>query len=583
MSLLNFVGGLSAGYQGFRQGVKDVEDDEQRKADREYQAGQRQYQASQQQRTLDEQGRADALRDSLSKIPTTEEVEKPMATLVDDDGNTNPMVSTTAPMPRDKQLRKAADAVRASGDFGKAVDLESAADKLSLERSTRRFTELQASAGGMTTEQLAQAAAQIYNDDSLPGVIKNMKVGADGSVSVDFVHKETGQATPRTFKSKDEILSALQAYYDPANYASLVKMRAELAAKTAEALNDPSKRYIRAPAGLFDAKTGKIVDGTTPVNHEYIGDDSNGNPMYRKFDPAGRGAGAGAGKGSKAASSESLSLLKDALEKPGEKVPTPEAYARATDFLSSVEAQEPGIAPAKAVRIAIDAMTNPTRVTPKLNAATGSIDMVYQNPEVSGGKLYSLATGGTSAAELEKVIPGGKKALAESVAAMVASQPPENRAALVAAAFDPAKRQQLIASVSARYPNDATGQQERQRQIEIIQNKINLIAAYTSRPAPAAPTAPAAARPNLAAPVGGIAPASQYRPRTPAENAELVSRARAEKAARENRELEAAQAEARQLIEKKDVEGLYALQSSPRFGLLDANTKRIVSNLVNGR
>lgn len=380
---ISFSGGLRAA-AGFMRGRDDAiardnatEDREQLRTDRAYQAGQR-------ARTLEQQQREDTLRTELGAIPTEQSADyrNPDAPLVDDDGETPAAGAMSAvvkeKIPQDVQLRQAAAAFKKAGDWGNALKHQQEADKIGWDRSAKMFQDLQAQAAdpALTAIDLAKAAAQIYSRDPFAGKVTNVRDDGKGGVIIDAQNRETGQTATKAFANKEALLQSLHAYYSPATYAALQAKRQEALIKAAEKAAEP----IKVSPGQQVLLNGKVIHtAPPPVGSEYVGDDANGQPIYRKL-PSGAGGARGAGK-----TEDPLKALNEAWElaatKGADKL-TPQQLGMGKRIADQIFTENAGKVPAAvAVEAAIEIALDPTRQEPSIDLATGKIKSVYNHPQ----------------------------------------------------------------------------------------------------------------------------------------------------------------------------------------------------------
>lgn len=462
---LNLRGGIAAA-AGFRKGALE---EEQRQKDADYQDGQRAHQQAQQQRTEQDWRRQDAAREELSQIDPNQ--------------------------PQDVQLRRAASVARQSGDIKTALELHDKADRVAIDRSTKAVQGILAGAQGKSAMQLVSEAATILNDDPVPGGIENIREDGNGGVTFDVKDAVTGKVMQKSFANQAAVTEWLMAYKAPDVYANMVKLRQAASIKSQENLADPSKRFQRVGNNIFDASNQKFISAPVPPGHEYIGDDPSGNPQYRRIGTSG-GTGAGtAGKGGKGEVTGARDILLGILEKTEDK-PTQEVRANAETYLENILTAIPNVPPAAAANVAAKVARDPKLLKPTINVNTGEIDGVFRDAVIAGGKPFTIAKNFMSPEQAEQAFPQDKTFMRKQVQELVARQAqgltkaapgPDGKEqrvpvsaeeakaiqeAYVQAAFDPAKRAELLQRVQAAGP-DAVASLER---------KLDLIAKYYPNP-----------------------------------------------------------------------------------------------------
>lgn len=410
--MFGLLGGIANTYTAVRQGI---DDDKRRTAideDRQYQLGlrkqqeedrarrlqieteDRQFQTGQRQRTLAEQQRTDELRAADAAVPTTRSVVDPNLPTLDDTDNLIPdnLRTREVAVPRWQQLQTLAANRRKAGLTGDAMKLEDAAREEMFKDSSQRFFALRAGAGGMTAFQVAQQAKNLFDNDPYPQEVAGLEQLGNGGVRATIRNRETGQTTTQEFKDANGILTALEGLYSPDTYRKFVEARRASEAKREELLADPSRRFQRVGDSVFDAATGAFRQAPMRQGMEPIGEDENGNPIYRRTDfrpggPGGTGGGTGAGRAGKAvdpsASYDSAyefvaknSNLKDTA--------TPAQIAMGQRLTRQIGARNPGVDPTVAAEAAILAATDPTKVRESFSERTGGIVRVVSH---DGGDL----------------------------------------------------------------------------------------------------------------------------------------------------------------------------------------------------
>lgn len=555
MSALGFLGGLGQFANSFQQGYEKSEDRETALKERQFLEGQR-------QRKLDEQKRADELRNADSGIKTTEEIDDPnfvpapvspnqVAQVTINEDGTETVAAPPAPQAAPKITRQRQwDAIyrdyaanrQKAGDTAGALEFTDKANKIAAQRSANAFLQVQADAAGKSPVQLAQEIGKIFDSDPMNGGTKSIEP-IEGGVRMTLFNKDTGQTSTKDFTGPDaskKLLDAFNPYFRPDSYAKLLEKRIETQdARTAELL----KPYTLRPGEKRQVvgADGKVMTiGENPTDRVQIGEDAEGNPIYGKPAGTGRGAGTGSGKAPKESIDAATDLLKDFLGKADGSPESAQRQARAVSLLDGIYSGNPGVSPRTAAAIAADASADPSRVSLQIDNRTGLIGKVYKNPDLDGGRQYNLAPNGAQVAEMEKAV--GKQGMVQAVNGMIesiaAGAPEENRAAVrdqfIAVASNPAARAEFLAAAK-----------EAGRDTQALNRQLDLVKAYV--PAPKANTkAPAVAQP------GGLRPQAAD-PTSPAGRAQArQAQLRAEAAAKDQQRAEAQQALSKQFQSDKN-------------------------------
>lgn len=572
MSALGFLGGLAGFASSFQKGYEQSEDREQLKADREFQRQQREFEKGQQARKLDEQKRADALRAADSSVATTEEIDdpnwkpapasaNPVAQVVVGEDGSETVTPAQEPQqaPKIKRQRQwdsiyrdyAANRQKA-GDTAGALEFTDKANKISAQRASNAFMQLQADAGSKTPIQLAQEIGKIFDSDPMNGGTKSIEELPNGGVRMTLYNKDTGQTSTKEFtgeKARERLLADFNAYFRPEAYAKLLDKQIETRdARTAELL----KPYTLRPGEKRQVMgaDGKIQTiGENPTDRVQIGEDADGNPIYGKPATSGRGAGTSSGKAPKESIDTATELLKDFLGKADGSPEGAQRQARAVGLLDGIYAGNPGVSPRTAAAIAADASADPSRVTLQLDNRTGLVGKVYQNPDLDGGRQYNLAPNGAQVSEMEKAV--GKQGMVQSVNGMLdviaSAAPEESRSAardqFIATASNPEARAAFLAAAKAAG-----------KDTQVLTRQLDLVKAYLPAQKPAGNTPPLTPAGGLRQqPVDPTSPAG----RSQARQAEL----RADAARKDQERLAAQQALSKQFqADKKSMDPLALAQ-----------------------
>lgn len=508
MSALGFLGGLGSFATSFQQGYEKSEDREQLKKDREFQKQQREFEQAQQARKTAEQKRADDLRNADGSVSTTEEIDDPsfvpapvnpnqVAQVTVNEDGTETVAQPEQPQqaPKIKRQRQwdaiyrdyAANRQKA-GDTAGALEFTDKANKISAQRASNAFMQLQADAGSKTPVELAREIGKIFDSDPMNGGTKSIEELPNGGVRMTLYNKDTGQTSTKEFtgeKARERLLADFNAYFRPESYAKLLDKRIETQdARTAELL----KPYSLRPGEKRQVMgaDGKVITlGENNTDRVQIGEDADGNPIYGKPASGGRGAGTGSGKAPKESIDAATDLLKDFLGKADGSPEGAQRQARAVSLLDGIYSGNPGVSPRTAAAIAADAAADPTRVSLQIDNRTGLIGKVYKNPDLDGGRQYNLAPNGAQVAEMEKAV--GKQGMVQAVNGMIesiaAGAPEENRAAVrdqfIAVASNPTARAEFLAAAKA------SGQdtQALSRQLDLVKSYIPAPKANNKAPA----------------------------------------------------------------------------------------------------
>lgn len=333
-------------------------------------------------------------------------------------------------------------------------------------------------------------------------------------------------------------------YLDPALWQRQVA--------SARAAQDKSSQVkLRPGETIYNTRTGKAdFTAPPPPGMEYVGENPDGSPIYRKVAPG--GSGTGAGKGGKPGKDETIaavdSMLKDAAEKL-----TVEQKGQA--YTLAQRAVESGAVadPVQAAQLAIDAALHPEKIKPTFNPETGTVDRVYQEPNFAQGRRITVAPNAVKLEDYAKTVePVTMKNLAEAqLQRETAAVPEEQRSAArdqwIKVAASPDLRARFLEAAAAK-----GGPQGR----AIAQAKLDLIQKYGPRPAAVPGATPAAGGGVLQRLRGGGM--GGY---TPPEGSPAARAAAArEKAGAESAERDAAKAESARLLSEQFQRDLRAME-----------------------
>lgn len=533
MSALGFLGGLAGAYTSIDRGMQIAKERERADEDREFVKSQRGLLQRQQQRQEEEQARADTLRRDLSAIKPTEQVDlnklnpETSKITVDDDGNpsaTQLPVMVDRPRTRDAQIRDAAGAYRRAGDIGRALELDTAADKEMFNRAARTFAQLKAGSASMTAAQIANQAKSIFDNDPFPMEVAAIREGENGSVSIDIRNRDTGVTQTWNAKDKNELLSGIEAYYSPDSYQALQKARAEAAARREEKLLE--NPYVVVPAG---ARAVPKVPGLPSV------DNTSGLAWTGRYNPDGSpemvrpGRAAGDGAGGKADDKPKDPLEQaikdgraymDQIFSKGEVKLTPDQIGDAQQYMVQIltdaprdQNGAPKVPPVLAANIGRKIAMSPDKVSMAINPETGLIDRIFKDDTT--GETFTVRAGVGTAKS-----PGVPKDFDMSAAVVgmldkLDSQSPGAKARYIAAAFDKtgpggtsvARReleQKELAELRRRIETEVRGFKDLPKEMQedgiarasrvllgTISNRLDMVSLHTRPPKADAPAASA--------------------------------------------------------------------------------------------
>lgn len=455
-----FLGGLGNFATSFMRGYEQAED-------REAMLKQRQFEESQRQRKLDEQRRADELRTADASVLTTEEVEVPGTKTIygkeapvvrDDDGNLMPGAvetpATTVKRQRswDAIMRDYAANRQKVGDVAGALEYEQKAQKLGFERSAREFSQWSSGVAGMSLDKAAEGFAKIYSGDPFGGRVQNIRKNADGSVTMELVNKDGGPNHEATFKSVAEMVNMGRAYYQPETFAKLQEAQQKAAIERQAELYKPRVLKPGETLQVYNPETNKMVtvaEGNIPKGYEVV-TGPNGEQLLRPFDKTGGGSGSGSGTGKGGKASDPLSAVSDRVfeiikESAAKGALEPGQVARANtlgrQLVATALSEGRNIDEGVASEIAIGVATGKTPVTPAFNPRTGTIDNVV---EYQGSKFAVENLGKPGSARMDN------KQLSAVATNYIASLPEDQRAQVVAAAYNQEALGKLNASLEQR-------------------------------------------------------------------------------------------------------------------------------------
>jgi hypothetical protein len=350
------------------------------------------------------------------------------------------------------------------------------------------------------------------------------------------------------------------------------------------AIDKANMKVLKPGERAINVATGATIAEGNDRPYGGLVQDAEGNWIDMRPRTAGGAGGTGkGGKGPATPQTVAQSMLDDLFEKNGKDQP-PEARARANSYLPSILRTDPNLDPGVATRIAFEAAANPASLEPRVNPLTGTIDQTFKDTSgIAGGRTFNLGSGYMKPGQVEKFVEtnmkgkDGKAFMQQEVGRMLQLQPEANRQTLVDAAFDPVKYDELKAQAKGAIKDDATFQ----RQMQIIDNKLDLIRTYTKAPGGKPDAAKPATAPGSAP---GAAPAIR-----PAGGLNLTipeRRVAAEKMAADNKAADAerkaaAPAKAAELLKTGSRADLAKFQASPDFDAVDKATQMQIYKRVN--
>lgn len=512
MSLSSFgaiAGGINQGMDMNRRDEQLKEQLESSRQNRQAMADQNEYLKEQRERNRKQQGRDDQLTEDLANIPTPGQ-QKGVATDLGPDLKTQTQID---------YAREQGAAYQRAGKSKEASDLFRWANEADSKNAAQTWVQnLYSLPRNASLEEVVRVAGAGVDSDSSPVGVdhKNMRKNDDGSVTVRLYNKLTGASQERTFGSVGDLKEALTWHYAP-DYAK------SLYDKRLQAEQELQKNPVASvPDGYYDKRTGQFVR-TRAAGDQVIGYNSEGEPIYGK----GSSAGAGAGKSSKP--QDPLKAADDAWEfssTKGEVKLQPNQLATGLRMTRAMASD--GVDPTLAAEVAMEIATDPTKARLELNTETGTVDLIYRNPRVNGGRAIPVSKNAGTMKELEASAEGGAKAIKAQVQNMVGQVYGDNAGRMIEIASDPSLTRQYLETA-----------RERGMDTTAIANRLNLIRSYLAPTAaqPAMQTSapqsqPAPSRPLLDRFRGGLGSSpSSYTP-PPNSQAGRVAASRAERSRR---------------------------------------------------
>ncbi len=463
MSLASFgaiAGGINQGMDMNRRDEQLKEQLETSRQNRQAMVDQNEYLKEQRERNRKQQGRDDQLTEDLANIPTPGQ-QKGVATDLGPDLKTQTQID---------YAREQGAAYQRAGKSKEASELFRWANEADSKNAAQTWVQnLYSLPRNASLEEVVRVAGAGVDGDSSPVGVdhKNMRKNDDGSVTVRLYNKLTGASQERTFGSVGDLKEALTWHYAP-DYAK------SLYDKRLQAEQELQKNPVASvPDGYYDKRTSQFVR-TRAAGDQVIGYNSEGEPIYGK----GSSAGAGAGKSSKP--QDPLKAADDAWEfssTKGEVKLQPNQLATGLRMTRAMAGD--GVDPTLAAEVAMEVATDPTKARLELNTDTGTVDLIYRNPRVNGGRAIPVSKNAGTVKELESSTEGGAKAIKTQVQNMVSQVYGQNADRMIAIAADP--------NLSRQYLETA---RERGMDTAAIANRLNLMRTYLA-PAPARAAAPA--------------------------------------------------------------------------------------------
>ena len=461
MALGDFLGGMGVAAQGFQDGRERVMDLDNKQDSNSYdkavrQAGrgllplQTEQKRTQLQSQIDEQKHKDSLAPTRRGIETQvmgAEAELTPGKIELAKGEQKIALNTQA-------------AALIDGVFKKELTVDQAEDGLLTMLGESLSTG--DTGGALRTFKVLQQAIPGYTE--IPEIKSGRMVkhkGADGKeldgVEVTFVDGRT-------------------AVLDPTRPISLYQKKLRDKDIAGAKMIKPGEEW-RTPSGRLLAE-GK----DRPFSGTMVQDDDGNWINMRQGGAAGTGGtGSRTGKAPATPESNALTAFENIYKNSNTKLESNQ-LADGQDY--TVRAMRQGAeTPEVAARIALDAVTNPTRIQPDLNAATGEWSGVYRNPSIQGGRAFELSPGLTTADQLAKekggeaVVRDGVSKMLDAQGSLIAPGNPQAQAAarelFIKAAHDPATRKQM---------EEVAEQRGGATELSNLRRKLDMIKAYGPKP-----------------------------------------------------------------------------------------------------
>lgn len=445
------AGGVNRGMD-WAQRDQEIEDQRaMRQEDREYQRGLRGFQQKQQQRQEDQWNKDDQFQQDQVAIPNVGAVKA----IKDTELGPEQVKQTDAGYYRDlgNALKKKGDTEGALKSWKWA---DEAASKAAANAVVGRLSGLKGSSADLK-RIVEEIGAGVDADESPLGIdYKNVRPNGDGSVTVKAFNKRNGFSDDITINSIDDLKEKMTWHYAP-DYA---RAQAEKRQAAADKANEP--KVVGPGAALVVG--GKAVY-QNPTDRTIIGEDANGNPIYGK--PTGANSGASSsGKGVKV--DDPMGGADDAWEfvsTKGEVKLQPEELAAGRRMTRSIASS--GVDPATAAEVAITVMRDPKKGRLEINGETGTIDMIFRDPKINGGRAIAISQSAGTLKDLESSVEGGAATVRGEVTKMVSSIYGNNAQRMIEIAANPELSKQYLQSA-----------QERGLDTTAVANRLDLIRNY---------------------------------------------------------------------------------------------------------
>jgi hypothetical protein len=474
MSLASFgaiAGGINQGMDMNRRDEQLKEQLETSRQNRQAMVDQNEYLKEQRERNRKQQGRDDQLTEDLANIPTPGQ-QKGVATDLGPDLKTQTQID---------YAREQGAAYQRAGKSKEASELFRWANEADSKNAAQNWVQnLYSLPRNASLEEVVRVAGAGVDGDSSPVGVdhKNMRKNDDGSVTVRLYNKLTGASQERTFGSVGDLKEALTWHYAPDYARSLYEKRQAAQDK----IDAERAKGVVVPAGAtFVPGVGDSRGQYTNNNRLVWNGEYNPDGTPQMVDPRSAGGSAsavGAGKGGKI--QDPLKAADDAWEfssTKGEVKLQPNQLATGLRMTRAMAGD--GVDPTLAAEVAMEVATDPTKARLELNTDTGTVDLIYRNPRVNGGRAIPVSKNAGTVKELESSTEGGAKAIKAQVQNMVGQVYGQNADRMIAIAADPSLSRQYLEAARERGMDTAA-----------IANRLNLMRTYLA-PAPARAAAPA--------------------------------------------------------------------------------------------
>ncbi len=251
---LGFKGGFAAFMDGYnKQEAVNLQRDRQAKDD--------EWTQKQRARQEDEQQQSKKLKDDMAAAVKDVETEVPNFVMQSDDAGNVPAVKEKRAQTAEEKLRNISKVYSGVGNVEKAIELEGAANKLTMQDYATKFNQLRSGASALPIKDQLDKAVQIFNDAPNAGTISNVRYDDKGAVTFDALNKVTGQKITKTFSDPKQLLDDFHSYYSQGSWQQESEARRKEAA-------DRSKLQAFAPGSMVTDRDGNIkfmVPGRTSV------------------------------------------------------------------------------------------------------------------------------------------------------------------------------------------------------------------------------------------------------------------------------------------------------------------------------